>query len=74
MILTKNFICLNLVPTLKCVSIFVKLGTQNKSNMLIMNMLIRIDDLVTKLQIWADLVPKLKCTPIFMKLGAQRIY
>ena len=39
-----------------------------------MNMLIRIDDLVTKLQIWADLVPKLKYTPIFIKLGAQRIY
>ena len=39
--------------------------------MLVMNILIRIDDLVPKLQIWAKLVLKLKCVPIFILLGIQ---
>ena len=47
--------------------IFMKFGTQNKSNMLIMKMLIGIDDLDPKLQICENLVPKRKCVPIFMK-------
>ena len=33
-------------------AIFIKFGTQNKSNMVIMNILIGIDDLDPKLQIW----------------------
>ena len=32
--------------------IFIKFGTQNKSNMVIMNILIGIDNLDPKLQIW----------------------
>ena len=39
--------------------IFFIFGCQNKSNMLIINILIVID----------DLDPKLKCGPIFMKFG-----
>ena len=46
----------------------MKFGTQNKSNMLIINILIGIDVLDPKLQILRNLVEKLKCAPIFMKL------
>ena len=49
--------------------IFMKFGTQNKSNMLILNISIGIDDIDPKLQIWKNLVPKLKCASIFMKFG-----
>ena len=45
-ILTRN----QKLKTVMC-SIFVKFGTQNKLNLLIMNMLIGIDDLDPKLQI-----------------------
>ena len=46
----------------------MKFGTQNKSNMLIMSIIIGIDDLDSKLWIWANLVPKLKCVPIFYEI------
>ena len=55
--------------------IFMKFDTQNKLNMLIINILIGIDDLDPKLQILVkitklqNLVPQLKCAPIFMKFG-----
>ena len=39
--------------------------------MLIMNMVLGIDYLDPKLQIWAKLVPTLKVVPIFMKFGTQ---
>ena len=49
----------------------MKFGTQNKLNMLIMNIAFGTDDLDPKLQIRANLVPTLKCAPIFMKFGTQ---
>ena len=48
--------------------IFMKFGTQNKSNMLIVNILTGIEALYPKLQILRNLVAKLKCAPIVMKL------
>ena len=47
----------------------MKFDTQNKSNVLIINVLIGIDDLDPKLQICKNLVPKLKFSPIFIKFG-----
>ena len=49
--------------------IFMKLGTQNKSNMLIMNILIGIDDFDPKLKI-REIWPQ-KCVSIFMKFDIQ---
>ena len=49
--------------------IFMKFGTQDKSNMLITNILIVIDDIDKKLQICENLVPRLKCASIFIKFG-----
>ena len=49
--------------------IFMKFSTQNKSNMLIINIIITIDDLDPKLQICEIFVPKLKFILIFMKFG-----
>ena len=51
--------------------IFMKFGTQNRSNLLIMNILIWVDDLDSNLQIRANLVPTLKFVPIFMKFGTH---
>ena len=39
--------------------------------MLIMNIVLGIDDLDTKLQIRANLIPTLKFAPIFMKFGTH---
>ena len=47
--------------------VFMKLSTQNKLNILVMDLLIGIDDLDSKIQIWANLVPQLKCASIFVK-------
>ena len=51
--------------------IFMKFGTQNKSNMLILNIILGTDDLDPKLWIWVDLVPTLKFAPIFKKYGTH---
>ena len=51
--------------------IFMKFGTQHKSNMLITNMILGIDYLDPKLWIWANLIPTPIFAPIFMKLGAH---
>ena len=53
--------------------IFMKFGTQNKSN-LFLNISTGIDDLDPKLQISKNLVPELKCAPIFMKFGTHSKY
>ena len=45
----------------------MKFGIQNKSNMLIINILIGNDDLDTNLQIYE--ICSQNCAPIFMKLG-----
>ena len=39
--------------------------------MLIMNIVLGIDALHPRLQIWSNLVSKLKFVPIFMKFGTQ---
>ena len=39
--------------------------------MLIMNILLEIDDLDQKLQIWVNVVRKLKCTQAFIKFSTQ---
>ena len=49
-------------------------GAQSKSNMLIMNIVLGIDEIDPKLQIRAILVPKLKCAPIYLKFGTQDIF
>ena len=49
----------------------MKLGTQNKSKMLIMNVVLEIDGLDRKLQIRENLVPTLKLAPSFMKFGTH---
>ena len=49
----------------------MKFGTYCKSNMLIMNTVLGIDDLDPKLWIRANLVPTLKFAPIFMKFGTH---
>ena len=64
----------NLVSKLKCAPMFMTFGTQYKSNMLIMNIVLGIDDIGPQLQIRANLVPKLKCAPVFMKCGTQDIF
>ena len=46
--------------------VFMKFGNQNKSNMLIINILIGIDYPNPKFK-FANLVPKLKFSPIFIK-------
>ena len=60
-----------LVPKLKFATISIKFGTQSKLKKLIINILLEIENLGTKLQIWANLVTKLKCAPILMKFGMQ---
>ena len=45
----------------------MKFCTQNKSNMLIMNIVLETDDLDQKLQIREHLVPTLKFGPIYLK-------
>ena len=57
----------NLVTKLQCVPTFMKSGTQWKSNMLIMNMVLGTEDPDPKLQIRTKFVPALKLAPIFMK-------
>ena len=49
----------------------MKFDTYYKSNMLIMNIVLGIDDLNPKLYIRANLVPTLKCAPISMKFGTH---
>ena len=49
----------------------MKFGTQNKLNILIMNIVLGIDDLDPKSQIRANLVPILKFAPIFMKFDTH---
>ena len=49
----------------------MKLDTDSKSNMLIMNIVLGIDDLNTKLKIRANLVPILKLAPVFLKFGTN---
>ena len=51
--------------------IFMKFGTQNKSNMLIMNIVLAVDDINRKLKIRANLVPTLIFAPIFMKFDTH---
>ena len=48
----------------------MKLGTQSKSNMVIMNIILGIDGLDPKLWIRANLLPTLKFAAIFMKFGS----
>ena len=49
----------------------MKFGTQNKSNMLIMNIVIGIDYLDPKLEIRGNLVPTLKFASIYVKFGTH---
>ena len=49
----------------------MKVGTQSKPNMLIMNIALGINDLDPKLQIRVNMAPILKFTPIFMKCGTH---
>ena len=49
----------------------MKVSTQNKLNILVMDLLIGTDNLDPKIQIWANLVPQLKCPSIFMKFDTQ---
>ena len=51
--------------------VFMKVSTQNKLNILVMDLLIGTDNRDPKIQIWANLVPQLKCPSIFMKFDTQ---
>ena len=68
-ILTQNWA--DLISKLKCAPTFMKFGTQCKSNMLIMNMVLGTDDLDPKLQIWANFGLTWKFALIFMELGTH---
>ena len=53
--------------------IFMKFGTQNKSNMLIINILLGTDELDPKLQISEICSQNRNCASIFMKFNTGQI-
>ena len=54
---------------MKGATIVMKIGTERKWNMLIINIVLGIDAIDPKLQIRENLVPKSRYALIFMKLG-----